>query len=291
MLSHLHLHLEPGERSSFSPAPTGRRYSSRNEFFAAHSLASSRPTVSLDLYTKFLGDLHAEQRAQGADYVELRLSPRRLLADGMSWDEFLRASEEFLSGTLGPVVRGVLLVNRDSSEQFLGEVGERVSAGLPQSFVGIDLAGDEIAHHDVARFAAMFSHARAGGLGTTVHAGEFGGPESVWRAIDELGATRIGHGLAAERDPALISRLARDRILLEISVTSNTALGAVPSGAEHPALAFCQAGIPVSFNSDVPLHTGCTLTDELHVAKMLLGDEVVHGLQDAAAEFAFSSIT
>ena len=183
-----------------------------------------------------------------------------------------------------------MLLNRDSSEQFVEEVRDVLTAGLPPSFVGIDLAGDEIKYCDVSKFVPAFSEARASGLGATVHAGEFGGPESIWRAIDELGAVRIGHGLAARSDPALMSRLAKERILLEISITSNIALGAVTASTRHPVCTFYDRGIPVSFNSDVPLHTGYGLADELRAATVLLGGAAVRELQHAASDYAFSSV-
>lgn len=290
MLIHLHLHLEPGERNSGLRMQAGRRYSSRDQFFAAHSLSFRRPRVSIDRYSQFLEDLHAEQRGQNVTYVELRLSPRRLLLDGTSWDEFLRVSEAFLCKTINPVVRGVLLLNRDSPEQFLDEVHGVLTAGLPPSFVGIDLAGDEIGYSDVSKFVPIFSKARATGLGVTVHAGEFGEAKSVWRAIDELGAVRIGHGLAARKDATLMSRLAREEILIEISITSNVALGAIPSISEHPAREFHERGIPISFNSDVPLHTGCSLADELLSATALLGEAAAREAQISAAKYSFAPI-
>jgi adenosine deaminase len=187
-----------------------------------------------------------------------------------------------------PVMRAVLLVNRDSPRPLIDEFHERVEQGLPPVFVGIDLAGDEIRFPDAASFCPLFESARARGLGVTVHAGEFGGEASVWQALDDLGASRIGHGLSASA--ALLERLRRDAILIETSLSSNVALGAVISLQVHPARILLERDIPVCFNADVPLHTGRSFPDELGMAAELLEASAVDVLriQARATQFGFT---
>ncbi|MFI9391856.1 hypothetical protein ACIG53_13340 [Streptomyces bauhiniae] len=290
VLPHLHLHLEPEERKRRELGMPGRNFGDRHLFFEAHRVdrTDAVPVTGQDL-RRFLTDVHTEQRQQGVDHVELRLSPRRFLRDGMSWQEFTDTVQDCLAPLRDPVVRAVLLANRDSPAPFLAMVTERI-AELPPVFTGVDLAGDEIPHPDVRPAVPFFRAAADSGLGRTVHAGEFGPAEHIWRALDELGAQRIGHGVSAATSSALLRRMARDGILLEVSLTSNAALGAVPGPGAHPLPAFLEAGVPVAFNSDVPLHTGRTLDDELRFAAAALGaaPEVIRDLQSRAARHRFT---
>lgn len=118
--------------------------------------------------------------------------------------------------------------------------------------VGIDLHGDE-EKADTGRFAPAYALAREYRLGTRAHAGEARGPESVWQAIDALGAKRIGHGIRAAEDPALMARLQQGDITLEMCPTSNVRIGICPDLPTHPIRRFFELGIPVTVNSDDPL--------------------------------------
>jgi aminodeoxyfutalosine deaminase len=121
------------------------------------------------------------------------------------------------------------------------------------------------------------------------HAGETTGPQTVWDAIRELGAERIGHGISAAQDPELMAYLAAEGIPLEISPTSNVRTRAVPSLAEHPLPTLVAAGVPVSINSDDPPMFGTTLNDEYAVAARLLDLDAagVARLAAAAVEASF----
>jgi adenosine deaminase len=115
--------------------------------------------------------------------------------------------------------------------------------------VGFDIAGPERGNPP-RLFRSAYEIARLGHLGLTAHAGEDAPAEYVWQAVDELGARRIGHGCAAAGDPALLRRLARDRIVVECCVSSNYHTGAVARGARHPIHAFLEAGVPVAICAD-----------------------------------------
>ncbi|MEV6953036.1 hypothetical protein [Streptomyces sp. NPDC051183] len=286
---HLHLHLEPEERKRLELGLALRDFGSRDRFFEAHRTdRPDRSRIQPGDLRRFLRDVHREQRLQGADYVELRLSPRRFLVDGMTWQDFTDTAQDVLGPLRDPLVSAVLLVNRNSSDVFTAELTDRVGC-LPPVFVGIDIAGDELTHPDVRPFVPLARAAAEAGLGCTVHAGEFGPAEHVWRALDQLGARRIGHGLSCATSPALLRRMARDSILTEVSLTSNLALGAVPTPCAHPLPALLAAGVPVSFNADVPLHTGRTLDHELALAATLLETTPteIRALQARAAAFRF----
>jgi adenosine deaminase/aminodeoxyfutalosine deaminase len=96
------------------------------------------------------------------------------------------------------------------------------------------------------------------------------GPWSVWEAL-QIGAERIGHGIRAIEDPALVAHLAAKQIPLEVCITSNLRTGAVPSLAVHPVKCLYDAGVPIILNSDDPALFGCTLTSEYELAAREFG--------------------
>lgn len=155
------------------------------------------------------------------------------------------------------------------------------------ALVGFGLGGPEIG---VPRpqFQPHFAAARAAGLHSVPHAGETTGPETVWHALDLLGAERIGHGTSAAQDPALLAHLAERGIPLEVCPSSNIATRAVATLEEHPIRAFRDAGVVVTVNSDDPPMFGTTLNHEYAVAARLL-DLDENGLAELARTAVRSS--
>jgi len=154
--------------------------------------------------------------------------------------------------------------------------------------VGFGLGGPEIGVPR-AQFRPHFGAARAAGLRCVPHAGETTGPETIWDALNHLGAERIGHGTTAAQDPELLAHLAATRIPLEVCPSSNVATRAVASLADHPIRAFRDAGVVVTVNSDDPPMFGTTLNREYEIAADLLDlDEAgVRDLATAAVRAAF----
>ncbi|HEY5057120.1 MAG TPA: adenosine deaminase, partial [Acidobacteriaceae bacterium] len=107
------------------------------------------------------------------------------------------------------------------------------------------------------------------GLRLTAHAGESGGPidgpASIWAAIN-IGAERIGHGLAAQHDPHLIEVLAEKQIPIELNITSNIRTGCCASLADHPVRRYFDSGLMVTLNSDDPPMFGSDLLGEYILA-------------------------
>jgi adenosine deaminase len=152
--------------------------------------------------------------------------------------------------------------------------------------VGFDIAGPERGNPP-RLFRSAYEIARLGHLGLTAHAGEDAEAEYVWQAVDELGANRIGHGCAAEKDKELLRRLARDRIAVECCLSSNYHTGAVPAGARHPIHAFLEAGVPVALccdNSTVS-HTD-QVREGLRAAEQI-GVEAVEAIHREAGAYSF----
>ncbi|MGB9458512.1 MAG: adenosine deaminase [Bryobacteraceae bacterium] len=161
-------------------------------------------------------------------------------------------------------VRWILDAVRQFGVEPAWEVARLAAARQDRGVVAIGIGGSE-ERGPAEWFTDVFAFAKSAGLHLTAHAGESGGPESVWAAL-RLGAERIGHGIAAVRDPALLRHL-RDRdIPLEISITSNLVTGVVKRLEDHPIRALYDAQVPIILNTDDPAMFGCTLTDEYRLA-------------------------
>ncbi|KKK05611.1 adenosine deaminase [Micromonospora sp. HK10] len=158
----------------------------------------------------------------------------------------------------------------------------------PDGLISFGLGGPEIG---VPRpqFKPYFDQARAAGLRSVPHAGETTGPETIWDALRELGAERIGHGISAALDPELLAHLAERQIPLEVCPTSNVRTRAVSRIEEHPLPQLVQAGVLVTINSDDPPMFGTTLDNEYAVAARLLdaGPEGIAALARNAVTASF----
>jgi adenosine deaminase len=253
--------------------------------------------------TGVLADLEACQRIacenvedvqrEGLDYVELRFSPW-FMAEPHGLDpagvvEAVADGVEEAAGRLGMKVKLIGILSRTYGP----EIARReLDALLSQSnrLAALDLAGDE-AHYPAEWFAGHFRRAREAGLQITAHAGEAAGPESIWRALRELGARRIGHAVHAFEDPALIEFLARHGIGIECSLTSNVQTSTVPDYASHPLRRFLEAGILATINTDDPGISGIDLGYEYNVAAPAAGlsPAQIRQAQRNALDIAFLS--
>ncbi|MEY9214181.1 adenosine deaminase [Thermobifida halotolerans] len=175
------------------------------------------------------------------------------------------------------------------------EAGERtldaVLADGPPSVVGFGVGGMEV---DRTPFRGVYDRARAAGLHSLPHAGETGGPQSVWTAVELLGAERIGHGIDSVKDPRLVDLLCERRIPLDVSPTSNVCTRAVADIVEHPLPRMLKTGLTVTLNSDDPPMFGTDLVNEYRTAHalgldladlaLLAGNGVAASYLDAAAK-------
>jgi len=154
--------------------------------------------------------------------------------------------------------------------------------------VALDLAGDEKGFPAI-RFKEHFILARDAGWNITVHAGEADGHQSIWQAIEELGATRIGHGVAARDDNRLMDYMANNDISIECCLTSNFQTGACTDIEQHPITTFIEKGIVVSLNTDDPGVSGIEIADEYKLARAAVGltTEQLNQIQLNGIEVAF----
>lgn len=138
------------------------------------------------------------------------------------------------------------------------------------AFVGFDLAGDE-KQFPPELFKKYFARAAAAGLGITVHSGEVPGSEqSVKISIEQLGATRIGHGIQIIHDEKMMEFVKRHGVTLEVCPSSNVLTRGVDGLAVHPLPEFLRRDVPVTLNSDDPHIFGIDLTHEYEVSAKVL---------------------
>jgi adenosine deaminase len=221
--------------------------------------------------------------AQQVRYAEVTITPHTSVVRGIAAEAFCEAIED---------ARRTVERDHDITMRWCfdipGEAGLEaadvtldVALGCrPDGLVSFGLGGPEIG---VPRpqFASHFARARAAGLHSVPHAGESSGPQSIWDALDHLGAERIGHGIAAARDPGLMQALVERGIALEVCPTSNVCTRSVPSLADHPLPVLVEAGVVVTINSDDPPMFATNLNNEYLVAADLL-DLDVAGVADLA---------
>jgi adenosine deaminase len=122
-------------------------------------------------------------------------------------------------------------------------------------FIGIGLDSSERGHPP-EKFARVFARCRELGLRLVAHAGEEGPPAYVWTALDVLKVERIDHGVRSLEDPALVARLARDRVPLTVCPLSNVKLCVFPTLAAHNLDRLLAAGLKATVNSDDPAYFG-----------------------------------
>jgi aminodeoxyfutalosine deaminase len=158
-----------------------------------------------------------------------------------------------------------------ADESALSTLEHAVSAP-PTGLVGFGIGGIEqrrVVHTDVIRDA--FRGAVTSGLHSIPHAGEMTGPETVWEAIKQLHAERIGHGINSLSDPALVGYLRERQLPVDVSPTSNVCTGQVATLRQHPLPRMLSEGLFVTLNSDDPPMFGTSLTNEYLVAASVLG--------------------
>jgi len=126
---------------------------------------------------------------------------------------------------------------------------------------GLDLHGTETTPLEPWT-AGLWKRARDAGKQTKAHAGEFAGPEFVWRVVDELGVTRIQHGVRSVEDPRLVRHLVNVGAVLDLCPISNVKLNVVDRMHNHPIRDLYNAGIICTLSTDDPVSFGNTLTEE-----------------------------
>ncbi|MFN3823173.1 MAG: adenosine deaminase [Pseudorhodobacter sp.] len=221
-----------------------------------------------------------EQSAEcGVVYSECFLSPDFCGGRDLgAWREYLHAIREEAARAerdLGLTLRGIVTCIRHFGPDKARQAALCAAETAGDFITGFGIAGDETAGKPVD-FAWSFDMAREAGLRLTAHAGEWGGPESVRDTLRDLRVDRIGHGVRAIEDLALVDELAEAGVVLEVCPGSNIALGLYPDWRAHPIRELYQRGVKVTVSTDDPPFFRTTMRhefDRLHA--VFDGDDAV----------------
>jgi aminodeoxyfutalosine deaminase len=291
----LHLHLEGSvEEETMRELDAGLsvedvramyRFHGFQGFIQAYKSVVERLRTPED-YAHITRALMRRLAAETVTYAEITLSAGVVLWKGQEfaavYTAIKQAAAEF------PIeVHWILDAIRHFGVEHARQVAELAAERVNDGVVAFGIGGDE-ERGPAAWFGEVFRFAKGAGLRLTAHAGETVGPESVWAAL-EIGAERIGHGIRAVEDPALLRHLRDSGIPLEVCITSNVATGAVASLDTHPVRRLYDAGVPITLNTDDPAIFGTTLSGEYELAARHFGfsESELHGIAENGFRFAF----
>ena len=228
-------------------------------------------------------EVAAEMAASEIRYAELTVTPYISVRDTLPVEAFLEAIEDArmaASRDHGLELRWIFDIPADfgipAAEMTASAALDHDVPGL----VGFGVGGSELGHPR-SMFADQFDRARAAGLRSVPHAGETTGPETIWDALQTLGAERIEHGITAVGDQRLLAHLVEHDIALDVCPTSNVALRVVPDLDAHPIRELVAAGVTVTVNTDDPPMFATDLNAEYAIAARLL-DLDEQGVADLA---------
>ncbi|HLZ50728.1 MAG TPA: adenosine deaminase [Candidatus Acidoferrum sp.] len=308
----LHLHLEGSIQPATVCALTARhsiiltedevrgRYSYRDfaGFIAAFKWVTSFLREPHD-YGLIARDLCEHLLTQGVVYAEITLSVGVMLLRGQqpekNFEAILRAAEPFEKQGLR--LNWIFDAARQFGPEAALEVVKAAKRCATNSIVAFGIGGDELSIA-TEEFRSVYHEAANLGLHLLMHAGEVGGPEKIREAVEILGVERIGHGIAAALDPALMDLLVDRRIPLEICPQSNIRTGALAKQLrkddaqirEHPLPQLWRHGIPIALSTDDPAMFHTTLLQEYeNAAQMGLSETELAQMAEASFQYAFLS--
>ncbi|MBI4905035.1 MAG: adenosine deaminase [Acidobacteria bacterium] len=273
----LHVHLEgsiePATLLEIAPALSIEEITARYRYDGFIEFLKAFGWVAMHLstprhYAIATRRLLARLAQQNVRYAEITLSAGVVLRKGQDLDAIHQAVREAASES--PVRTAWIW---DAVRQWGAEPARRVAEAAvshrEDGVVAFGLGGDE-AGGQARDFGSVFRCAKDGGLHLVCHAGEVTDAESVWQAL-ECGAERIGHGIRAIDDDALVRHLAEREIPLEVSISSNVCLRNVTSLEHHPVRRLYDAGVPIVLNTDDPPMFQSTLEGEYRIAADAFG--------------------
>jgi aminodeoxyfutalosine deaminase len=217
------------------------------------------------LITRRLLDRLAQQNVT---YAEITIAAGVVLLKGQDFGPIYKAICAAAAKS-AIEVRWILDAVRHFGAEHAMRVAKLAAERATDGVVAFGIGGDE-ERGPAEWFGEVYAFARSQGLRLTAHAGETTGPESIWQAL-QIGAERIGHGIAAIRDPSLLAHLRERQIPLEICITSNVATGVVTAYEHHPVRRLYDSGVLITLNSDDPGLFGTTLVREYELAGSLYG--------------------
>ena len=242
----------------------GYRYKDFGDFIKVYEAACTTLQRPEDFQRLTLAVLE-QSAASGVVYCETFLSPDFCGGRDLgAWREYLHAIREAADQAereMGIILRGIVTCIRHFGPEKARQTARCAAETAGDWIVGFGIAGDEKVSA-LKDFRWSFDLAREAGLRLTAHAGEWGGPDSVRAALRDLGVERIGHGVRAIEDLALVDELAERGVVLEVCPGSNVALGIYPSFRAHPIGEMYRRGVKVTISTDDPPFFHTTMARE-----------------------------
>jgi adenosine deaminase len=277
------------------PSLVGDRYEWKDFFdFLTQYGVVAGAVMAGNAYHRVAMEICEDYAAQGVPYAEVTLSlTGQSISSGDMDGPLVAALEGFEAGreAFGTECRLIVDHPRGFPIEYADQLLDAALRHRDRGVVALGLAGPEA--QSGAPVAEVFHRARAEGLHSVPHAGEATSAASIREALDMLMPERIGHGIRAIEDEALMAELRDLAIPLEVCPTSNVVLGNVASFDEHPLLRLIDAGVTVTLNSDDPAMFHSNLLEEYEVARTVFGlsDESIAGLARAGVRASFASDT
>ncbi len=255
-------------------------------FQRLYDMARSVLRTPADL-RRLVAEIAEDERAEGSGWLEVQVDPdgyaARFGGITATLDLVLDAAAAASQAT-GVGIGVIVAANRTKHPLEARTLARLAGQYAGRGVTGFGLSNDE-RRGAASEFATAFRIAERAGLLLVPHGGELAGPASVEACLDALHADRIGHGIRAAEDPALVKRLAADGITCEVCPSSNVALGVAAAPAQVPLRRLFEAGVPVALGADDPLLFGPRLTAQYEIARH------AHGFTDAeVADLARASV-
>jgi adenosine deaminase len=291
----LHIHMEVTRRldrlrgaNSGTVIPPAKFYLPYGGILDRHRDMHDEELLSYLVY-----ELLSEAGNCGVIYTEFKYNLLRWLDAGLKVEEVYRALNNGMRKAYeetGIYSNAILCIRRDFKPGVVERLVSIVCETKMPQLVAIDLAGDERKYPRCDDFKYAFLFAKKSGLKVTVHAGEYGGPENIWFALENLGADRIGHGISSIEDPVLLNYLSTEKVMLEVALSSNKWAGIIEKYEYHPASLFIDEGVPISLNTDNPMLLTTDMNKEFELARKFcnLSDDSLHTITRDSVIYSFA---
>jgi adenosine deaminase len=222
---------------------------------------------------RLVREIAEDDAADGSGWLEIQADPSGFASrfGGITaFTELLLDAARDAEAAAGIGVRVIIAANRTRNPFDARTLARLAAQFADQGVVGFGLSNDE-RRGPAEEFTRAFRIAERAGLKLTPHGGELSGAASVAACLDDLHASRIGHGVRAAEDPALVKRLAAEGVACEVCPASNVALGVYPAIEKVPLRTLFDAGVPVALGADDPLLFGSRLAAQYQLARDDLG--------------------
>ena len=302
----LHLHLEgaappafirelaveqSADLSGIFDADGTYKWSDFAEFLTVYEAACS-VLKGPDEYNRLTQRVLAEQAAHNVIYTEIFLAPDLCGGGDLeAWRDHLAAiieGADTARNDHGIEARFISTCVRHFGPDAAMNVARITTETAGPMLTGFGMGGEE-RHLMPADFALAFKHCEEAGLGLTCHAGEIQGAEMVTATLDAINVSRLGHGVRAIEDAAVVDRLVAEDIVLEVNPGSNVSLSVVPGWADHPIERLRAAGVKVTVSTDDPPYFDTDMTHEYAMLAQYHGwnADILRGQNQVAMEAAF----